>query len=154
MKQNPKNEQTRANLQAGKLAKEGFLGGDTRAVEEIIASDAASLQGRGLNPQDLAAAMLSLTRLGLAGMGSWVDTKDYTVKVEEFMGFMPCPFRDGRRAAKRNTEARSKATGKTLTWTDMGLHLIQAHGFFQGEGSAYRLDPLELADFLGLGKEA
>ena len=152
MKQNPKNEALRENLAAGKLAKEGFLGEDDRPPEQIVADDAATLSEVNLSAQDLADAMRTLTRLGLEGQGVEVDTKDYTLLVEDYMGSMTCPFRDGRRAAKRNTRATLKSNGETLTWTDMGVHLIQAHGFFQGKGSAYRLEPLALAAFLRLIK--
>ncbi len=152
MKQNPKNETLRENLSAGKLAKEGFLGKDDRSPEQIVADDAVALADVNLSAQEVADAMRALTRLGLEGMGQEVDTRDFKLLVEEYMGYMPCPFRDNRRAAKRNTRATSKASGETMTWTDMGIHLIHAHGFFQGIGSPYRLEPLALAAFLQLIK--
>lgn len=152
MKQNPKNEALRENLKAGKLAREGFLGEDTRQLEQIVADDAAMLAGVDLSAQDVGDAMRALTRLGLEGQGAEVESRDFRILVEEYMGFMPCPFRDGRRAAKRNTRATLKASGETMAWTDMGIHLIQAHGFFQGKGSPYRLEPLALAAFLQLVK--
>jgi hypothetical protein len=34
----------------------------------------------------------------------------------------------------------------------MGIHLIHAHGFFQGKGSPYRSESLKLAAFLQLIK--
>ena len=49
--------------------------------------------------------------------------------------------------------ATRKSTGRAMMWTDLGIHLIQKHGFFQGKGSPYRLEPLELAAFLGLEAE-
>ena len=152
MKQNPKNEALRENLKAGKLAREGFLGEDTRQLEQIVADDAAMLAGVDLSAQDVGDAMRALTRLGLEGQGAEVESRDFRILVEEYMGFMPCPLRDGRRAAKRNTRATLKVSGETMAWTDMGIHLIQAHGFFQGKGSPYRLEPLALAAFLQLVK--
>ena len=62
------------------------------------------------------------------------------------MGRISCPFRD-HRAAKRNTLARDRA-GRQMAWTDLSVHLIGAHGFFQGSGSPYRLEPGALAEFL------
>lgn len=150
MKQNPKQEQTRANLHASKLAKEGFLGDDTRPLEDILAADALTLERLGLTAGQLAEAMRALTALGLKGMGAPIDTRDFTLTVEEYMGKMACPFRDGRRAAKRNTLAVRKDSGESMAWTDVSIHLIEAHGFFQGEGSTYRLEPEALARFLGL----
>lgn len=150
MKRNPEQDKRRANLEASKLAKEGFLGDDPRALEVIVAADRDALSSLDLTAEDLAGAMRALTALGLKGLGSPIDTKDYVVTVEEYMGSMPCPFRDGKRAAKRNTTAQNKKSGKTLSWTDTSIHLIESHGFFQGQGSSYRLSPVELAEFLGL----
>lgn len=150
MKRNPEQEIRRANLEASKLAKEGFLGEDPRPVEEIIAADGEALSALNLSAADLAGTMRALTALGLKGLGAPIDTQDYVVTVEEYMGSMPCPFRDGKRAAKRNTTAVHKKSGRRLSWTDTSIHLIEKHGFFQGEGSSYRLSPPELADFLGL----
>jgi hypothetical protein len=39
-----------------------------------------------------------------------------------------------------------------MTWTDRGIHLIQAHGLFQGKDSPYRREPLKLAALLQLIK--
>jgi hypothetical protein len=152
MKQNPKDEALRENLEAGKLSKEGFLGDDDRQIEQIVEDDAIQLAEVNLNAQEVADAMRALTRLGLEGQGQEVNTKEFKLVVEEYMGYMSCPYRDNRRAAKRSTRATLKSSGETMTWTDMGIHLIQAHGFFQGKGSPYRLEPLKLAAFLQLIK--
>ncbi len=37
-----------------------------------------------------------------------------------------------------------------MRWTDLSIHLIETHAFFQGKGSAFRLEPAELAAFLKL----
>lgn len=149
MKQNPKQEQLRENLKASKLAKEGFLGEDTRPLEEIVQEDLEELNAMGLTAQKLAERMEQLTALGLKGHGMAVEAEGYSLEVEEFMGRMPCPFRDGKRLAKRNTVATRLADGAQMSWTDASIHLIGQHGFFQGLGSPYRLEPVALARFLG-----
>ena len=148
MKQNPKEQALRDNLAAGALTKEGFLGEDTRSLEAIILDDMNELSARGLTCDQLAAAMRELTKQGLEGMGAPVEHNGYLVVVEDYMGWIGCPFRDNRRAAKRVTRATDQKTGKEMTWTDLALHIITAHGFFQGVGSPYRLEPMQLADFL------
>lgn len=150
MKQNPKEQALRDNLEPGKLAKDGFLGEDKRPVDEIIADDLGELNAMGVTQQQLAARMRELTKAGLEGLGAPIDFGGYTLVVEEFMGWMGCPFRDYRRAAKRITHATAAKGGKTMTWTDMSIHLIEHHGFFQGLGSTYRLEPVELVEFLKL----
>lgn len=150
MKPNPKEQAVLENLEGGKLAKDGFLGDDPRPPQEIIRDDLAELEAAGLSQQDVAARMRALTKKGLEGLGSPMEANGYQLTVEDYMGWMSCPFRDNRRAAKRVTHAQLLATGETMTWSDMSIHLIDAHGFFQGIGSPYRLEPLLLAKFLKL----
>ncbi|NLW11596.1 MAG: hypothetical protein GX028_06225, partial [Clostridiaceae bacterium] len=60
------------------------------------------------------------------------------------------PFQDFVKVDKRETRVRRLDTGVMMRWTDLNVHMIREHGFFEGHGSKYRLDPLELARFLGL----
>lgn len=150
MKSNPTEQYLRENLKAGRFAKEGFLGDDSRPVDEIIKEDEAELSALGVTRQQLAARMRELTRKGLEGMGQPVDFGGYSLVVEDYMGWMGCPFRDYRRAAKRVTYCTDVKGGKVMTWTDMSIHLIDGHSFFQGIGSPYRLEPVELVQFLKL----
>ncbi len=150
MKPNPKEQAVLQNLEGGKLAKDGFLGDDPRPHQEIIRDDLAELEAGGITAKQLAKRMAELTEKGLEGLGAPITHDGYELVVEEYMGRMACPFRDGRRAAKRSTTARKVQDGTQMVWTDMSVHLIDAHGFFQGIGSPYRLEPLKLARFLGL----
>ena len=146
MKENPKNIPVVESLRAGILARDGFMGEDTRPFTEIILDDAAVLAGFGLNAVDIADKMARLTKAGLDAAGTTVRAGDYEVLVEEYMGKFGCPFRD-HRAPKRNTVVTDKA-GRQLSWSDLSIHLIKAHGFFQGKGSPYRLEPAALVEFL------
>ena len=150
MKQNPQKKDIREDLTAGRLTRDGFLGDDPRPYEQIILEDAESLSVLAVTPQQIAEKMQALTHKGLEGMGEEVQAGEYRVTVEEFMGKIVCPFHD-HRAAKRNTAARD-SRGRELSWTDLSIHLIRAHGFFQGRGSAFRLEPAELAKFLQLNQ--
>lgn len=149
MKPNPADTALRKDMMEGRLVLEGFLGDDERPIPEIVWEDERQLAALGLTVQDVAASMRSLTRKGMQGMGESVVVGDYTVVTQEYMGFMGCPFKDSRRAAKRNTTV-TNAQGESFVWSDLGLHLIEAHGFFQGKGSVYRLEPVPLARFLNL----
>ena len=145
MKENPIDSKVRQDM------RESFLGSDTRTIAQIVESDEAELQAAGLSADQLARAMRSLTAKGLEILGNDVPADGYKVRVEEYMGQIGCPFKHAVREAKRNTTAVDPR-GRVVTWTDMSIHLIESHGFFQGEGSDYRLEPLELAEFLGLLK--
>ena len=146
MKENPIDSKVRQDMQ------ERFLGSDTRLIAQIIESDEAELRAAGLGADELARAMRRLTEKGMESLGDEVQADGFMVRVEEYMGQIGCPFKHAVREAKRNTTAVDPR-GKVMTWTDMSIHLIERHGFFQGEGSDYRLEPLELAEFLGLLKK-
>ncbi|MDD4081102.1 MAG: hypothetical protein PHP02_06780 [Eubacteriales bacterium] len=150
MKENPKDALLRVDMEAGRLIKDGFLGEDRRPVSDIISQDLDTLAGLQVSHVELGRAMRRLTRGGMDAIGEEADVGDYLVKMEEYMGWLGCPFKDGRRAAKRNTWVKDKASGKEMRWTDLTIHLIEAHAFFQGRGSAFRLEPEALAAFLKL----
>ena len=146
MKSNPKDIPVAESLRAGILSRDGFMGEDARPFTDIILDDAAQLSGLGTNAVELAEKMTALTKAGLEQIGLPVQFGGYSVTVEEYMGKISCPFRD-HRAPKRNTTVVD-AKGQQLMWTDLNVHLIKAHGFFQGKGAPYRLEPAVLADFL------
>ncbi len=146
MKQNPKDIPVVESLRAGILTRDGFMGEDTRPFTQIIMDDAALLAAAGTTPEEVADKMAALTEAGLTAIGTPVDYQGFTVTVEEYMGKLGCPFRD-HRAPKRNTVVVGK-DGRQMAWTDLTIHLIKQHGFFQGKGSPYRLEPDHLAAFL------
>nr|HPQ81909.1 hypothetical protein [bacterium] len=58
----------------------------------------------------------------------------------------PCPWGDG--SFPKGAVELTLADGSPLQFTALGIHLIAAHGFYQGHGSAYRLEP---SDVNGVG---
>jgi len=150
MKQNPKDIPIQESLRAGILARDGFLGEDERPFPQIILDDAEALAALGIMPAELAGEMRRLTRLGIQNNGA-AQADSFQITVEEYMGRIGCPFRD-HRAAKRNTTVMDITTGRSVSWSDLSIHLISEHGFFQGRGATYRLEPAELAGFLKIIK--
>lgn len=152
MKENPAEKDLKRDMQPGRLILDGLLGDDTRQLQEIVGADAEVLSRLGVTPELLAQTMRRLSRAGMGGLGNPVTEGDYSVQVDEWMGWMGCPFKDAKRAAKRISRVTKLSTGETMTWSDLHIHLIEDHGFFQGEGSAHRLDPEKLIRFLGLAQ--
>ncbi len=150
MKENPAEKDIKRDMQPGRLILDGFLGDDTRQLEEIIDEDREILRSFDVDAVKLAKTMRDLTRAGMKGLGSPVEKGGYTVEVEEWMGWLGCPFKDAKRAAKRISTVTRVATGETMKWSDLHIHLIEKHVFFQGRGSSHRLEPEELIRFLGL----
>jgi hypothetical protein len=43
---------------------------------------------------------------------------------------------------------RNTKLGREVTFTDMHIHMIGSHGFYEGKGSPFRLEPKQLAEVL------
>ena len=149
MKQSPKMQKLEAMLRSSVLVAGGFMGTDTRTATEVIDADAAELSRLGVTPEQLAARMQECTEVAIKGLGNWVDVdSDHEARVDETRGWIPCPWSDGKRCRKRVTTLKRTDSGRTVQWSDLSIHLIGKHTFFEGRGSAFRIDPTELADVL------
>ena len=151
MKQQPDLQKIQEGMQPGSFSAVGFLGSDARNLADILRSDQATVDAMGLTHESIADAMQVLSDAAMDGLGRPVECSGrYTVVAEEFMGRIVCPFRDNHRSAKRIITATSRATGQTMSWTDLNIHMIAHHGFYEGMGSPYRHAPGDLARFLNL----
>ncbi len=149
MKQSPELNLIQANMMPGSLSAHGFIGEDSRNLTDILRADAKALKQAGITQQALADKMQELTDFGMQGLGRPMPMDGfYEIEVEDYMGKLPCPFRDNARVDKRQTRVRRLDTGVVMRWTDLNIHMIREHGFFEGHGSIYRLDPNELVRFL------
>lgn len=149
MKQSPELDIIQENMKPGTLSAHGFLGTDSRNLTDILAADAKTLAQSGITKEQLADKMQRLTDLGAKGLGSPIVVDEiFDVEVEGYKGKIPCPFKDNISVEKRQTLVKRLDTGVIMRWTDLSIHMIQEHGFFEGHGSIYRLDPVELARFL------
>lgn len=138
-----------ALLRNSPLVRGGFLGHDERPLEEIMQTDRDVLRRLGVTPERIAQRMDELTAAGKSRFGSPVHLSDHlTVTSEEYKGVIDCPWPNCSRFDKRVTTACRSDLGECLRWTDLNIHLIGTHGFFEGRGSAFRLEPEELIRFL------
>ena len=151
MKQSPELKLIQANMIPGSLSAHGFIGDDSRNLTDILRADAKDLQQTGITQEALANRMQELTDFGMRGLGRPMSMDGcFEIEVEDYMGKLPCPFRDNAKVDKRQTRVRRLSTGVIMRWTDLNIHMIREHGFFEGHGSHYRLDPDELVRFLGM----
>lgn len=149
MKPSPQDKKLDEMLRSSALVAGGFMGSDPRQAAEVIAADAATLQACGVNAAMLARRMSALTAIAQQGLGTWADAEaGLRVMSDDYKGVLVCPWGHVGRYAKRVTVAERPATGQTLTWTDLNVHLIEAHGFFEGHGSAFRIEPEEAVRIL------
>ena len=49
---------------------------------------------------------------------------------------------------KVNTTVVNKRIGRTITYTDLHIHFIGDHGFYEGMGAPFRLEPEDLIEIL------
>lgn len=151
MKQVPDLNKVQENMRAGQITGPGFLGSDPRNLVDIIGEDEVTVKELGLTNEKIANKLEMLMQQGAAAFGSPVNVDNrFVVMVEENRGYVPCPFRHGALSRKTNVNLRNLALKKEIEYTPVSIHLIREHGFYQGKGSPYRLDPKELAEFLEL----
>ncbi len=150
MKQTADMQAIQANMLPGQFAAEGFLGSDTRSLTDILLADQETVNRLDTTHEAIADRMQALTNLGMTTPETPVMVdENFSVQVDEYMGFIPCPFSDHVNSAKRNTLVKNRNTGAAIQWSDLSIHMIRAHGFYEGIGAHFRLDPAYLVTFLG-----
>lgn len=149
MKRSPSEIKLEQMLRSSKLVAGGFMGNDPRTPEEIIRDDAAALQRLGRTAAEIAHRMRTLTNIARAALGNWVEAEGrYRLRSEEWKGMLICPWPHPGRFEKRLTACRRLDTGEEIVWSDLNIHLIEAHSFFEGKGSPFRLEPEMLVRIL------
>ena len=151
MKQSPDIVKIEEVLRSSKLVSGGFMGDDDRAFTEVVETDAAVLEKAGINAKQLAERMQDITDRAISGLGTWVDIDGKLLaKVDEAKGAIVCPWPHPASFAKRVTTVKCVNSTITVKWSDLGIHLISEHGFFEGNGSQLRTEPRELIRILQL----
>jgi len=141
----PERQRLNQLLRSSRLVAGGFMGSDTRDVPEIIDADCAELSRLGVTKEQLALRMQEITRAAAPGLGTWVQIDEMTeARVVEARGSLVCPWPHPGRYVKRVTIVRDVESGRSICWSDLNTHMIGEHGFFEGHGSEFRIEPGEL----------
>lgn len=149
MKKSPQLERLEQTLRSSRLSARGFLGDDRRSLWEILDADARELDKLGRNKEELAARMQELTDKAKPGLGDRVKVSDnLRVWASDTRGVIACPWPHAYRADKTVITVERTDTGRKIKWADLNIHLIGEHGFFQGKGSFFRLEPRELVEII------
>ena len=144
-KKSPQLQRLEEILRSSKLVSGGFMGSDTRSVLDIIDADAAELTKLGFTANAVAERMQEITNIAQNGLGNWVTIdENRQAVVEEAKGALVCPWPHPGKFAKRVTTVKINKSGQTIRWADLNIHLISEHGFFEGRGSAFRIEPERL----------
>lgn len=138
-------------MAAGRITRDGFLGKDRRPLIQILAEDENTVHALGLTHREIADRMRWFTEAGKGGLGTTVKVEErWEVRVQSVRGLLPCPWGHEGMYPKTNVFLRKLDSGETLVWTDLGVHMIGEHGFYEGIGSGFRVDPEKAARVLGL----
>jgi hypothetical protein len=149
MKQTVQMDRIQEKMQPGILTRDGYLGTDRRKLIDILIEDDEAVKRLDLTHQRIAERMIELRDAGMRGLGEFISVEPhYEVRVDSVRGKLPCPFGDPGIFPKTNITVRNLKLGRELTFTDMHIHLIGSHGFYEGKGSPFRLDPPVLVELL------
>ncbi len=142
MKQTPQELLIAQRMQPGVITLSGFLGDDPRPLNQIISDDAMTLQRLGVTGMEIAERMEHLTEKSKQVYeGSIVVDEMYEIETEITRGKLPCPYPHRGLQRKTITSCTHLSSGIKVRWTALNIHMIKEHGFFEGRGSPFRLEP-------------
>jgi hypothetical protein len=145
MKESPQAQNLEKLLRSSKLVAGGFMGDDVRSFCEIIDADMAELSRLRFTVKQVAERMKQITNIAISGLGTWVKVDEKRqAKVDEAKGLLTCPWPHPGKFAKRITIVRLAKSDISIRWSDLNIHLIGVHGFFEGKGSKFRIEPKKL----------
>jgi hypothetical protein len=151
MKQTAELNKAQENMRPGVITLHGMLGHDKRKLVDILMEDDATVKRLGTTHAAIAQRLRVLREEGAEGLGLATDAEDhhFVVRVDDVRGKLPCPFEDCV-VQKSFTEVELKNGDDRLLFTDLNIHMIEAHGFYEGHGSAFRLEPAHIVEMLGI----
>lgn len=148
MSETSRMKEAQDNMRPGKVSLPGFLGQE-RDLQRLLDEDDGVVRRLGLTHAAIADRMRELRDAGTAGLGEFAAVSPhFEVRVDSVRGRLPCPFGDRGLQPKTNITVRNLSTGREITYTDMHIHLVAVHGFYEGRGNVYRIEPADLAAIL------
>jgi hypothetical protein len=135
-------------LGPSQFAAEGYLGNDSRSPEEIIEEDKNELKRLNVTKEKIALGLRELYIKAERALGNPVKISDSVdLRHEEARGRIPSPFPGDGTFQKGQVKVTDTSLSQTFLITPLSIHLIERHGFFQGKGSTYRIEPEIAARF-------
>ena len=136
-------------MKAGLISRDGFLGKDQRNLIDILDDDDQRVKAMDLTHSAIAKRMKEFLNEASLGLGDPVEIgRNFIACVESHRGRIPCPFGHPGIFRKTIVRVQNKKLSKEIQFTELSIHLIGAHGFYQGRGARYRIEPEHLAAVL------
>ena len=145
MKLSPRDREQVKLFGPSKFSAEGFMGDDPRTVEEIIAHDRQECMKLETTSEAIAECLDKVFARAESALGDTVELKPgITATLFEARGKIPSPFHGDGVFQKGEVMVYEEESKITLFITRLGIHLIKKHGFFQGRGGRYRIEPADV----------
>lgn len=145
MKQTPEYQAIQQQMAPGVITLDGFLGTDTRNLIDIIRADEVRVHALNVTHEAIAERMQYFRDAGLDGLGEFLKVDGtFEVRVDSVRGKLPSPFGGRGMYEKVNTTVRNLTNEREVTYTDLHIHFVRDHGFYEGLGSPFRLEPADL----------
>lgn len=145
-------------MRPGAWSVNGFLGPTERLIE-VLSADAAVLDSLGVTASHLADRLDHLLGAAKISRDRRATVGAHDVRVEISRGFQLCPWTIDRLAgqcvagggvthASTRWWLHNRSSGEHLQGPGLLVHLMRAHGFFEGRQVPDRVDPRDLARIL------
>jgi hypothetical protein len=135
----------------------GFLGVDEKLLDVLAADNKYVLDELGLTHQELAKHLHAIGSIAFWQADRKSDESEfvysgrrYKVRLLITTGTQLSPFRDGTQSGS-NVTVENLDNGKKLGYALLVPFMIERYGFYEGQGTPYRVDPrqiVEVFDFL------
>lgn len=129
---------------------DGFLGADESLIGVLLA-DNAFVRQAGLTHQTIAHELKRMKALAGLGFTKFkYRGRHFELHLSSSKGWQDSPFRDGT-AHPGDFKLTNLDTGVSTGGGQLVLDLIERYGFYEGQGTRYRVDPRQLVrvlDFL------
>jgi len=132
-------------LAPGVLSRDGFLGTDPRPLKEILDADASTVAALHTTHAELAKKLQTVLAVAVDALGKTAEIGDRLRAVyAEGIGRIACPWGSCGTFRKGEVTLTDASTGHRMVFSELGVHLIAKHGFYQGHASRYRLEPADI----------
>gem|GEM_PF-2741307 len=139
---------------SGGISNAGFLGKD-ESLLDVLARDNDTVRELGLTHRQLAEVLNQIVSnsSGYDNKQIIIEGRSYTVSSVSWRGLQNSPFQDNTQTNRDYTVTNSN-TGESIKFSGLLPEMIGRYGFYEGEGTSYRLSPESIISFFSLTTES
>jgi len=142
-------------MRPGASSQAGFLGADESLPAVLAADNKLVMDDWGLTHQEIALHLhllgaLAVKHANLKPHEVRYRGRTFRLRAQCYRGYQASPFEDGTRT-NCDATVENVITGEKLSYSLLVPHMIERYGFYEGQGTKYRVDPrqvIKVLDFL------